>query len=187
MYAALVLAADEVLLDGEPYQLNPDHLSNVVASLRSAIEGEVVVVLGAGAEEILDRVDLGEAQVVIDYEWNSGPMSAVHVGLDWLERSMPDSTGVLIALGVEEAPDPELCRDLVAFHANDEAEHAAAVARYRYSAGFPLVLGSTLWSKLMGADDHSNLLDLLTAHPEWTGHVWVESSSPRRVDAPRPV
>ncbi|MDH3471279.1 MAG: NTP transferase domain-containing protein [Acidimicrobiia bacterium] len=185
MYAALVLAADDVLVDGVPYQVSGEHLAEIVASLLTATDGEVVVVLGAHAEEILDRVDLGDAQVIIDSEWRSGAMSALHVALDWLDRSMPDAEGALIALGVEEVPDAELCRDLVAFHSEDEA--GAVVARYRYTAGFPLVLGSVLWPKLMGVDNRSNLMGLLTAHPEWTAHFWVESSSPRRIDAPRPV
>lgn len=191
MYAALVLAGDDVSLDGAPYQVRGEHLAEIVASVGSATEDAVVVVLGSHAEEILDQVDLGVAQVIIDSGWRSGPMSTLRVGLDWLERSMPHVDGALIAVGIEEVPDAQLCRDLVSYHEEQEEEEeekaGAVLAKYRYTPGFPLVLGSRLWSKLMGTDDHATLMDLLTAHEEWTSHFWVESPAPRRLDAPRPV
>lgn len=189
MYAALVLAGEDHAVSGMPYQLLPSddgepHLGAVVAAVREAATGTVVL-LGARAEKVLAAVDMGDAAIIIDDDWRRGPFGTLRVGLDYLERSDRESLGTLVLAATLPAPPSELCSRLVDLH--HEEQHLAVVTKYRYSPGYPVLLDRRLWPKLMSMDHDGGLVDLLTAHTDWVGHVWVEGTAPRPLGTPEPV
>jgi molybdenum cofactor cytidylyltransferase len=64
----------------------------------------VLVVLGHAAHEILERVDLGEAEVVIAEEWERGQASSLRRGI----AALADAESVVITLGDQPFITPRL-------------------------------------------------------------------------------
>jgi len=100
--AALVLAAGGSRRLGQPKQLldwgGRPLLERVVAAVHAWPVSPVVVVLGAHADDILERVDLGEALVVVNPEWEEGIASSLRVGFDLLAREVT-AHWAFVALG----------------------------------------------------------------------------------------
>lgn len=188
MYTALVLAGEDHTVSGTPYQLLPSdsapHLAAVIAAAQPAAAATVVL-LGSRAEKVLGEVEMGDAAVVIDDDWQRGPFGTLRVGLDFLERSDQDALGALVLAATLPAPPPELCNRLVELH--HEEHPLAVVVKYRYTPGYPVLLDRKLWPKLMSMEHDGDLVDLLNAHTDWVGHVWVEDTSPRPLGSPEPV
>jgi molybdenum cofactor cytidylyltransferase len=92
----------------------------------------VVVVLGARADEILGRVDLGRAQPVICSEWADGQSASLHCGVRALAALGADR--VIVTLGDEPLITPRVISRFV---------HAAPGTRatYRGRPGHPVLLG----------------------------------------------
>lgn len=90
---------------------------------------EVVVVLGAGAEDVQRAVGPGAHHVVVNEEWRTGMASSFRAGVDAAVRLAPDrrDAGVLVAL----ADQPDIDGDVVAHL------RAAATADRVTAAGFP--------------------------------------------------
>ena len=60
----------------------------------------------------------------------------------------------------------------------------AAVPKYRYRRGFPVVLGRSIWERLLGSEGELDLLDLLGSHPEGVQEVWFEHLAGPRIQTP---
>lgn len=104
----------------------------------------VVVVLGAAAEEVLTRCDLGDAIVVINEDWAEGMGASVRAGL-----SEADSTGSSAAL-VMPVDQPLVTPELVARLIGSWREGAlAAVASYSGDPGTPVLLDRSLWPEAL--------------------------------------
>jgi CTP:molybdopterin cytidylyltransferase MocA len=149
--AGLVLAAGEgsrfgrgtskllAELDGRPL------LEHAVAAQCSvpAIE-RVVVVLGASADEVLARVDLGRAEAVICPEWHEGQAASLRCGASVLA----DAEKVIVTLG-----DQPLITASVIERFIDEPPGTRAV--YEGRPGHPVVLGPLERAAIAGlAGDH---------------------------------
>jgi molybdenum cofactor cytidylyltransferase len=100
MLSAIVLAAGEsrrtcpyikALLPIE----RSTFLERIVGLLFDARVDEVVVVLGARHVEILERVLLGRAAVMINEDWERGQLSSLRLGVS---RLSPASEGALVTL-----------------------------------------------------------------------------------------
>ena len=85
MIAAVVLAAGASTRLGEPKQLiaigGETLLERAVRTAREAGCAPVVVVLGADAERIRERCDLGDALAVVNEEWQEGMASSIRIGV----------------------------------------------------------------------------------------------------------
>lgn len=143
---------------------------------------DVVVVLGPDAEEIAATVSAGDATVVIDPEWGEGSAASLRVGLDVVMRG-PATDLVVIAFadqpGVKAADVSALL---------DAAEGvAAAVPKYRYRRGFPIVLAREAWEHLLGLEGDVDLLGLLDVHPNGVAEVWLDHLSHPRIHRPEDI
>lgn len=98
MVSAIILAAGESSRMGLPKALlkigEKTFLQYIVDVLNSARVLDVVVVLGADAEEIQNSLGWFNGKVVVNEEWQKGQLSSLLVGLHALERK--DLHGVLI-------------------------------------------------------------------------------------------
>jgi CTP:molybdopterin cytidylyltransferase MocA len=83
--AAVVIAAGASTRLGEPKQLvviaGETLLERAVRTAREAGCSPVVVVLGASAEVIRERCDLGGAVVVVNPGWEEGMASSIRIGV----------------------------------------------------------------------------------------------------------
>lgn len=96
----VLLAAGQSARLGRPKQLLPlagqtllDH--SLHAALNAGVT-ELVLVVGANAEDILAKVDSSKAQVIINENWEEGLSSSIKVGLRQLLTLHPDLHAVVL-------------------------------------------------------------------------------------------
>jgi len=157
-------------------------IDRVIADASSWPVDEVIVVLGPDAEEVAAALAPTDATIVIDPEWREGSAASLRVGLDVVMRG-PATDLVVIALA-----------DQTGVHANDVAalidaaeEAVAAVPKYRYRRGFPIVLAREMWERLLGLEGDVDLLDLLESHPGGVVEVRFDHLSEPRIERPDDV
>jgi molybdenum cofactor cytidylyltransferase len=180
---ALVLAAGGSSRLGTPKQLvlwkGRPLLEWVVAEVASWPVDQVCVVLGANADEVLDAVEFGDATVLENPDWEEGIASSLRVGLDFIGRDARVDT-VIVALGDQPRIPSEVPGELLA--AMDRSGRPAAVPKYRFQVGNPVVLHRNLWPRLMALEGDAGASRLLRAHPDWVEEVWFDHIPPRDVD-----
>jgi molybdenum cofactor cytidylyltransferase len=182
--AAVILAAGGSKRLGRLKQLEPwgsgmTLLGRVVETTKQFGLDEVWVILGSGADEVLDHVDLSDCGVVENPEWEEGLSSSLRVGLDALTR-LSKADAALVVMGDQPGVDPDLVADLIVRRRKTKA--MAVVPKYRYTRGNPVLIDRAIWPRLMSLEGDVGARQLLQAHPEWVEEVWVESLPPRDVD-----
>jgi molybdenum cofactor cytidylyltransferase len=181
--AAIVLAAGSSSRLGTPKQLvdldGRPMLEAVVAATSSWPVDTVVVVLGSGADAIIESVDVGAAVVVINEGWVEGIASSIRVGLDVLTRE-PGWERAFIVLGDQPAIPDEVPEGLL--EAMEFSGRPAAVPVYRYERGNPVLFDRGLWPRLMTLEGDSGAAALLRTHPEWVEEVRFDHLPPRDID-----
>lgn len=154
-------------------------IDRVLADVSGWPVDDTVVVLGPDAEEILQSMAPTDATVVIDLEWSEGSAASLRVGLDVVMRG-PATDFVVIAPADQLGVDAEDVAALI-----EAAKDAtASVPKYRYRRGFPVVLGRSIWERLLGSEGDLDLLDLLGSHPDGVQEVWFEHLSGPRIRTP---
>jgi CTP:molybdopterin cytidylyltransferase MocA len=173
--AALILAAgagsrfgaDPKLLaevDGEPV------LQHVVRNVSAARHvHQVVVVLGAHAEKIRERVDFGTAAVVVCDTWADGQSASLRCGLE----AIGDARKVVVLLGDQPLVTPRAIAWLA-------CEPAGSRASYHGAPGHPVVLGPRLIDEARALTGDAGLRNLVRWRMVEVGHL----ASDRDVDTP---
>jgi molybdenum cofactor cytidylyltransferase len=183
--AALVLAAGGSARMAAPKQLldwgGRPLLEHTVRAVAAWPATAVVVVLGAHAEEILDRVDFGTALVVLNPGWEQGLASSLRVGLDTLTREA-HYDAAFVALGDQPQVPREVPEGLLAGAA--ESGRPVVVPVYRYQRGNPVLVARPLWSRLMSLEGDAGANALFRAHPAWVHEVRFDFPLPPDIDTP---
>jgi molybdenum cofactor cytidylyltransferase len=91
----------------------------------------VVVVLGARASEVLERVEFGRAEPVVCRDWSSGQAASLRCGV----AALPEATKVIVTLGDQPLITPSVIARFV-------EQPGGARAVWRGRPGHPVVLGS---------------------------------------------
>jgi len=181
--AAVVLAAGGSKRLGRTKQLEPwgdtNLLSHVVARTHEFPVDEVWVVIGHDAERILEDVELGDAYVVENLEWEEGIASSLRVALDALTR-LSRCEEALIVIGDQPDVPVETVGELMASHAKEG--RPVTLPKYRYNWGNPVIVDRSLWARLMSLEGDEGAKRLWQAHPEWVNEVWFADTGPRDVD-----
>ena len=131
---------------------------------------DVIVVLGPEAEAIAATLGSWDVTIVIDPEWEEGSAASLRVGLDVVMRG-PATEFVVIAF----ADQPGIpARDISALLEAVESV-AAAVPKYRYRRGFPIVLAREEWEHLLGLEGDVDLLGASREPSRWCRRSVVRS------------
>jgi molybdenum cofactor cytidylyltransferase len=183
--AALVLAAGSSVRFGSSKQLAPWGDDTLLGHVLERVAGwpvdETWLVLGSDADEILDRVDPGEAVVVVNESHEGGLSSSLKVGLDaLLLGSRMDA--VLIVLGDQPTIPDEVPGELI--EGMRDSGLPVAIPKYRYERGNPVLVSRLLWERLMSLEGDEGARGLFAAHPEWVHEVWINALPPRDIDTP---
>jgi molybdenum cofactor cytidylyltransferase len=154
-------------LDGRPL------LDYAVAAQCEVAELErIVVVLGAHADEVRERVDLGRAEPVICADWHTGQAASLRCGASVLLAA--GAGKVIVTLGDEPLLTPQLIGRFV-----DQPGGTRAV--YGGRPGHPVVLGAEQLQALSELTGDRGARGLLQGGPVIEcGHL----SSGRDVDTP---
>ncbi|MFF8991053.1 NTP transferase domain-containing protein [Streptomyces sp. NPDC014983] len=149
--AGLVLAAGGGRrLGGRPKALLAHRrrplVEHAVGVLRTAGVGRIHVVLGAGAEEVRARADLGGCVLVDNPDWAEGMGSSLRAGLASLART--DARAALVSLVDQPGIGPEaVARVLSAYGGGDTLVSAA----YDGTRGHPVLFGAAHWAGIAAA------------------------------------
>jgi molybdenum cofactor cytidylyltransferase len=179
LIAGLILAAGAGTRFGERSKLLADLeglplLEHAVAAQSAVVQLErVVVVLGAQAEEIMQRVDFMRAEPVICPRWNEGQAYSLRCGIEHLSAA-GHVTRVIVALGDQPRVGPELIARFV-------GEPPGTRAVYGGVPGHPVVLGPVQMRAIAGLRGDQGARELLQ------GGSTIEcgdSSAVRDVDTP---
>jgi CTP:molybdopterin cytidylyltransferase MocA len=158
----IVLAAGEAsrfgsakqlaLLDGRPL------LEHSLRAITAAPVGRVVVVLGAGAEEILSGIDLNRAEPYVCPRWQEGQAASLASGL----AELSDCEAVVVILGDQPRISPDAIRRVIAARSPDAL---AVRATYGGDPGHPVLLERRLFGRMRNVTgDHGARNLLMSVH-----------------------
>ena len=181
---ALVLAAGAGPRMGRPKQLLPlggrPMLQHAVAAAAAGGLGELVVVLGHAAEEVVAALTLPPgARAVVNDRHSEGQATSLAAGL----AAMPDDAGAaLVLLGDQPEVRPDAIRAVVA--ARRPGGPPMLRAAYRGRPGHPVLLERVLWSDVAGLRGEGGGRVLAARDPRALGLVEVGGDPPEDVDTP---
>jgi molybdenum cofactor cytidylyltransferase len=183
--AAVVLAAGAASRFGSPKALarleGRPILEHVLDAVREAGIGEVIVVLGTNADEIEERIDWLDEQLVR----NPDPRhlsSSLQVGIDAVAAIDPPVHAAVIVLGDQPRTRPEVIRALLA--AARSGDRPVVVPRYADGGGAnPVVLMADAFELVDDATGDRGLGPVLASDPDLVIEVPVAGSNPD-IDTP---
>jgi CTP:molybdopterin cytidylyltransferase MocA len=150
--AGVVLAAGEGRRYGGLKQLHPvdgrPMLERVLERMAAAGPDLRVVVLGARAGTILERIDLHGAEPVVCERWDDGQAASLRTALDALPA---DAEWALIALGDGPNLDGRALERMTAAAA--EGGEQILVADYGAGRSHPVMIPRARWSEIPGSGE----------------------------------
>ena len=157
MIGGLVLAAGAATRFGAPKQLaeldGMPLLEHALRIMTAAPVGRVVVVLGAGADEVGASVDLYGAEPVVCARWEEGQSASLACGLG----ELADCEAVVVTLGDQPRVSPDAIRRVIS------ARNGAAAVRATYNGtpGHPVLLERELFKPLRNVTGDKGARNLL--------------------------
>ena len=142
--AGLVLAAGGGRRYGGPKALVRHDgsllVERAVSTVRDGGCSQIVVVLGAAADEVRSTAQLGDVTIVENEGWKSGMGSSLKVGLEALGEADVDSVVVLLV------DTPGVTAEAVRRVTARSARDSLATATYGTRRGHPVLLGRDHWA-----------------------------------------
>ena len=163
MICGLILAAGKGSRFGNPKQLaeldGRPLLEHSIRAMTASPVGRVVVVLGAGAEDVMARVDLHGAEPIVCPRWEEGQAASLACGL----AELSNCDAVVVTLGDLPHLSTNAIRRVIAAR----GEGAEAVrATYSGEPGHPVLLERVLFERLRDVSgDHGARNLLLSVSP----------------------
>jgi molybdenum cofactor cytidylyltransferase len=147
MISAIVLAAGEAARFGQPKQLvrvaGKTLLEHTLDHLRASRAGEIVVVLGAFADEIKQQVHFGRERVIFNPDFASGMSTSLQAGVRAISGD-----AALIALADQPFVRPETIDLLIA----DYERHTSpsiVIPTYNGAGGNPVIVDRSFFPEIM--------------------------------------
>jgi molybdenum cofactor cytidylyltransferase len=181
----LILAAGSSRRMGSPKQLlsidGRPLLEVVVGHACAARLDDVLVVLGAAAGEIREKVDLGRARVLVNPDHASGMASSLRVGMAALDDKVDR---VVVILGDQ----PEIGDGLIdrLLDLQERSGLPAAALSFDGLLHPPVVLARELWGDLMSLEGDVGCRAVIRARPELVASLasGVDLKHPVDLDTP---
>lgn len=157
------------LIDGEPM---------LRIAVREALSWSVdscFVVLGPDAEDNATIIQDLDVTTILDPEWDEGSSSPLRVALDLVTRDLGVERTV-ISRADQPGVGADIVNALVARAVETQAD--AVVPKYRYQRGWPVVVGSPLWQRMLGLEGDYDVQSLISMHAATIEEVWFDRLAP---------
>jgi molybdenum cofactor cytidylyltransferase len=162
--AAAILSAGESRRMGTPKALIPYRGTTFAGHLLEVTQhpriGVTRVILGAGAEEIRERLQLSAASVALNPDWSKGQLSSIQAAI----RSLPkNGTAGLMLCPVDH---PMISAELVArlIGIFDSSGKPIVLPTYRGRRGHPVIFRASLYDELLAASPDVGARQVVWAH-----------------------
>ncbi|MBN1755422.1 nucleotidyltransferase family protein [bacterium] len=150
MITGIILAAGESKRMGTPKPLldyrGKTFLDHAIDMLKAAGLAEIIVVLGAQADQIRKQAVLNNAQVVLNLEYQKGQLSSLQKGL---ERVSEQAAGILVTLVDHPLVKLTTYQGLIAKF--NENEGHIILPNYLGKHGHPLIIPRLYFNEIMQA------------------------------------
>lgn len=176
--AGLILAAGASSRLGQPKQLLPFKGTTLLGWVAQRIAecktlDEVVVVLGANADEVRKQASLGNLRTVVNPATGQGCSASYRVGIGACD---PAIEAIVVLLGDQPAVQPEIVDQVVsAWRANGGK---IVLASYGGKRGHPMLFSRELFPQMMELHGDKAVWKMVDQHPEWVVEVAIDSPAP---------
>lgn len=175
----LVLAAGGSARLGQPKQLLPYRgrplLQAALDVSADARFDQRLVTVGGAAADVLEAVDVGDAQIVVNDEYGSGCSSSIAAALAVVDER---SDGIVLLLGDQPGVAVETVAELIAA----ATPAAMGVCRYRDGRGHPFWLGRSAFADLAELHGDKGVWKVLESGRHQVLEVAVDADVPLDVD-----
>jgi len=145
--SGIILAAGQSKRMGQVKQLLPFRgkplISNIVCTALASRLDEVIVVLGHEAEEIGMSVDFGDAQVVINHEYQAGQSTSLQIGISAISDR---SEAALFILGDQPLVNAGVINRLI--EEFERKRFGFLVPTFQGKRGNPVLVGRSFFTHL---------------------------------------
>ena len=164
MIAAIVLAAGQSVRFGQCKQLmqvgDKALIEHVLDTVNASAVDDIILVLGAHADEIQRRVKFRRERVVINPRYGEGMSTSIQAGLRELQRS---TDAAIIVLADQPFVSPQTLNRLADEYRKRKA--AAVVPTYRGARGNPVLVGRSLFPEMLALRGDVGFREILKRDP----------------------
>lgn len=166
MLAAVILAAGESKRMGSPKALLLHHDRTFLEHLLDVTRHPRIetqhIVLGAGAEEIIERAGLDRTITVVNPNWETGQLSSIQAAVSHVSSTPAD--GVLLCLVDQPLITSSLVNDLVTtFYRTGKS---IVIPTFRGQRGHPVIFARKLFGELLAAPAETGARAVVWKHAD---------------------
>ena len=138
---------------------------------------ELVVVLGANADDVCPKVNFGNARTVVNPATGQGCSASYRVGIGACD---PNVEAIVVLLGDQPGVEPATVAEVV----NEWRANGGKIvlANYRGKKGHPMLFARELFDQMMELHGDKAVWKMVDQHPDWVVEVSIDSPAPTDIN-----